>query len=139
MKNRLEWMLFIGRIILGAILLANGIQKWSNMQATEKIFVDFAGLPAFMAYVTAVMETVAGIGLLLGIFVEGSAMIATILMIGAILFVRYQMGFLGTGKGGYSYNLAILGLSLILAVAGSKFLSLENLIKGNKGSVNTTG
>ncbi|WP_243385266.1 DoxX family protein [Bacillus kexueae] len=139
MTNRVEWGLFIGRLILGGTMLAHGIQKFTMMDNVVGMFTENFGLPAFVAYLTAIVETVAGLALILGLMVEVSALLLGLIMIGAIVTVKFPMaGFFGNGQmAGYELDLALLALSIILTVAGSRLFALTNLFSKRDKTTNT--
>jgi len=139
MTTRVEWGLLIGRLILGITMFAHGIQKFMMMDMMVGMFTDMFGLPGFMAYVTAIIETVAGLAIILGLFVEISAIFLGLIMLGAIFTVKLPMvGFFGNGQmAGYELDLALLGLSVILAVAGSRMFAVSSLFSNQKTQVKT--
>ncbi|MGM0841544.1 MAG: DoxX family protein [Bacillota bacterium] len=123
MKKRVEWSLLIGRIILGIIMVAHGMQKIMGMEKTIGMF-DQIGLPPIMAYATAIIEAVAGLTLIIGFYVIPSAIAIAITMFGAIILVKFKMGLIG----GYEYPLTLLSLSVMLAITGSNKWSLMSVI-----------
>ena len=127
MKARVEWGLLGGRIILGIIMLAHGIQKLGGMENTIAMF-EKIGQPAWLAYATAIIEAVGGAFLIAGVFVIPSAIILGLTMIAAILLAKLQTGLIG----GFEFPLSLLGLSMILAVTGSRKLSLSEIMVNNK-------
>lgn len=134
MTGRVEWGLLLGRLILGGTMLAHGIQKFTMMDMMVTMFSENFGLPSFLAYGTAIVETVAGLALILGLFVELSAILLGIVMLGAIFTVKIPMvGFFGNGQmPGYELDLALLALAIILTVAGSRQFALSNLFSKEK-------
>jgi putative oxidoreductase len=127
MNQKTEWGLFIARIILGGIMFAHGVQKFMMMDMMVKMFAEGFGLPGFLAYVVAIVEVLGGAALILGLFVEISAIAIGLLMIGAMLTVKLPMvGFFGNGKmPGYELDLALLALSIVLALTGSKKMAIS--------------
>jgi putative oxidoreductase len=126
MNQKAEWGLFIARIILGGIMLAHGIQKFMMMGMMTTMFADGFGLPSFLAYVVAIIEVVGGAALIVGVFVKISAIAIGLVMIGAMVTVKLPMvGFFGNGQmPGYELDLALLALSIVLALTGSRKLAL---------------
>ncbi|MGA9290450.1 MAG: DoxX family protein [Anaerobacillus sp.] len=120
MQARVEWGVLGGRLILGIIMLAHGIQKLGGMENTIAMF-EKIGQPAWLAYTTAIIEAVGGAFLIAGILVIPSAILLGLTMIGAIVLAKLQAGLID----GYEFPLSLLGLALILAVTGSKKLSLS--------------
>ncbi|MBA2176625.1 DoxX family protein [Halobacillus locisalis] len=123
MSQRVEWALLIARIILGVIMIAHGFQKIVGMEQTIQTF-DQIGLPPIMAYATAWIEAIAGLTVLVGLYVVPSSILLGLTMIGAIVLVKLPMGLIG----GYEFPLALLGFSIILALTGSRKWSLGNMI-----------
>ncbi|MCA0173789.1 DoxX family protein [Bacillus sp. RAR_GA_16] len=123
MKERMEWGLLCGRIILGIIMLAHGIQKLGTMENTIAMF-NKIGQPAALAYTAAIIEAIGGAFLITGIFVIPSAIFLGLTMIGAIVLAKLQMGLIG----GYEFPLSLLGISVILAFTGSRKFAISEVI-----------
>ncbi|WP_345239326.1 DoxX family protein [Pontibacillus salipaludis] len=128
MDKKIGWVLFVGRVILGVIMMAHGFQKLGHMENTVQMFSKL-GQPEWLAYVTAVIEAVGGLSLLVGLFVVPSAILLGLTMVGAIVLVKLPAGLIG----GFEFPLALLGLSIILAVTGSDKLSVSHLINNKSG------
>jgi putative oxidoreductase len=127
MNQKTEWGIFFARIILGGIMFAHGLQKFMMMDMMTNMFADGFGLPSFLAYVVATIEVVGGAALIIGIFVKTSAIAIGLVMIGAMVTVKLPMvGFFGNGQmPGYELDLALLALSIVLALTGSRKLALS--------------
>jgi putative oxidoreductase len=93
------------------------------------------GLPPIMAYTTAIIEAVAGLTLIIGFYVIPSAIALSITMFGAIILVKFKMGLIG----GYDFPLALLGLSIMLSIAGSNKWSLTGIIDKQHGKEASEG
>ncbi|MCA0987551.1 DoxX family protein [Guptibacillus algicola] len=125
-NNKVEYGLLVARVVLGVIMLAHGIQKWMGIEGVVGMFKDMMGLPGFLAYFTATVEVVAGAALILGIFVNISAILIGIIMVGAIVTVKIPMvGFFGNGQmAGWEFDLSLLALAVLLALTGSNLFAL---------------
>lgn len=102
--------LLVLRVTLGSIFLVHGIQKLSNMQMTIGFFGTI-GLSAFWAWVVALVETIGGVSVILGMWTRIFASLFAIIMIVAIIAM----------KGGFNaaeLPIALLGLSLGLGLIG---------------------
>ncbi|MEI5906390.1 DoxX family protein [Bacillus spongiae] len=132
MGNKTEVGLLLARITLGAIMLAHGVDKFMNLEMVVGMFTDVFELPAFLAYATAIVEVVAGAALILGLFVEGSAALVGIVMLGAIATVKWDSGFFT----GWELDLALLGLAVALTFAGSRLFALTTLLKKRSHEIN---
>ncbi|KGX91375.1 oxidoreductase [Pontibacillus halophilus JSM 076056 = DSM 19796] len=124
--KQVEWGLFVGRLVLGAIMFAHGVQKLMNMGGTVNMFQDMLGLPGFLAYMTAGIEVLAGLAVILGLYTRISSLLLGFVMVGAIVTVKLPMvGFFGNGQmAGWELDLALLGLSVVLTLSGSRFLAI---------------
>ncbi|WP_347861489.1 DoxX family protein [Salimicrobium sp. PL1-032A] len=129
MNRRTEWALLAGRIVVGVIMLAHGIQKAGAMENTIAMF-DKIGQPAWLAYMTVVIEGVGGLFLIVGIFIVPSAILLGLTMAAAIVMAKLPMGLIG----GFEFPLSLLALSLILAVTGSRKLALSEVIRKSGSS-----
>ena len=113
------------RAAIGVIFIVHGAGKFNEG------FVGFLtgglGLPAEMQIPIALAEMVPGILLLIGIFTRMSASLLSIVMIGAIFYVK-QAGSL-TGERGVEFDLILLASCLVVIVAGPGRVSVSHVIK----------
>ncbi|WP_064093480.1 DoxX family protein [Rossellomorea aquimaris] len=123
MNKRMEWAFLIGRVILGVIMMAHGFQKIIGMEQTIAMF-DQIGLPPVFAYAASIIEAVAGLTVLIGFYVVPSSILLALTMAAAIVLVKFKMGLIG----GYEFPLALLGLSVMLSLTGSRKWSLRALM-----------
>ncbi|WP_046178850.1 DoxX family protein [Domibacillus tundrae] len=112
------------RITLGVIFLAHGTAKFQGGIENTVGWFESIGLPGFMAYAVAVIEVVGGIALIVGLGTRIVSALFALLLIGAIIKVKFAAGFLN----GYAYDLVLLSLSVSLFVEGSKLYSIGNLL-----------
>jgi len=103
------------RLAVGAIFIYHGWDKLSDMDKTVTGFgmMGFP-LPAFFAWLVALVEFVGGVALVLGIYTKEFAKLLAIIMLVAILKVH-----LGGGFKGMEYQISLLGGSLALAGLGA--------------------
>lgn len=106
--------LLLIRLALAAVFIVHGAQKFMNLEKTVSFF-EMLGQPAFMAYVVAAVEVLAGLAMLLGIGVEIAGVLLALVMVGAIYLVKGKMGFLG----GYELDLVLLLSALGVALVGA--------------------
>lgn len=100
------------RLALGAAFLAHGVQKWQNMDSTIGFF-DKLGLPPFMAYVVATIETLSGAAMVLGIGTQLAGFGIMAVMLGAIYLVKMKSGYLGGYELELGYFLTAFGIAMI--------------------------
>ena len=113
------------RAAIGVIFIVHGAGKFNEG------FVGFLtgglGFPAEMQIPIALAEMVPGILLLIGIFTRMSASLLSIVMLGAIFYVK-QAGSL-TGERGFEFDLILLASCLVVIVAGPGRVSISHAIK----------
>jgi putative oxidoreductase len=80
------------------------------------MFFAKVGIPLalFMAWVVAVVEIVAGIALIRGIFIKTSAVLLGIIMLVAIFYVKFSRGF-----SAYEIDLVLLASLIVLYANGA--------------------
>ncbi|CDQ20225.1 Uncharacterized membrane protein YphA, DoxX/SURF4 family [Halobacillus karajensis] len=112
---------FILRVILGVIFFVHGLDKFQAGIGNTVGFFDSMGIPGFLAYFVATIELVGGIAMILGIGTKVVAYLFSIIMLGAIFTVKLSAGFLD----GYEFDLALLGMSIYVALSNNTALSLD--------------
>lgn len=125
-ENKLHDIAFMGlRTAIGVIFIAHGTGKFNPG------FVNFLtgplGLPAEMQIPIALAETIPGILLILGVLSRISASLLSIIMLGAIFYVKGASNL--TGDGAYELDLILLAASLVIIVAGPGRVSLSHIVK----------
>jgi putative oxidoreductase len=118
-----EWSMLVLRVSLGVIFLAHGLQKISMFEGIVKFF-DSIGLPVMLVYVVTAIETVGGACLILGLFTRAAASGIIMVMLGAIVTVKFGKGFLN----GYEFDVSLLAMAVSLLLSGSNTFSLGNLL-----------
>ena len=113
------------RATIGEIFIVHGAGKFNEG------FVGFLtgglGLPAEMQIPIALAEMVPGILLLIGVFTRLSASLISIVMLGAIFYVK-QAGSL-TGERGVEFDLILLAACLVVMIAGPGRISIAHVVK----------
>ena len=113
------------RAAIGVIFIVHGAGKFNEG------FIGFLtgglGLPAEMQIPIALAEMVPGILLLIGVFTRLSASLISIVMLGAIFYVK-QAGSL-TGERGVEFDLILLAACLVVMIAGPGRISIAHVVK----------
>jgi len=113
------------RAAIGVIFIAHGSGKFGPGFAG--FLTGPLGLPAEMQVPIALAELVPGILLLIGVLTRISASLLSIVMLGAIFYVK-QAGSL-TGDRGVELDLILLAACLVVIVAGPGRVSASHVIK----------
>jgi putative oxidoreductase len=133
MTNKQQIGALILRVVLGITFFAHGLAKFETIQMISGWFQSI-GIPSFMAYVVATIETVGGIALILGIGTRIVSALLVVILLVATLKVKLAVGFMGNGQmAGYELDLSMMVTALYLALNGSRMLSLDSVLGSKKG------
>ena len=126
--------LLILRVVIGGILFGHGAQKvfgwwggpglagWTQAMTRMRLRP-----PRAWAYISAFGEVAGGIMLALGLLTPFACAAIASSMLVAIALVHWPRGF-WVSKGGYEFNLSILGATAALALAGPGSASLDGAL-----------
>lgn len=131
------------RLILGLVILPHGLQKTLGMfggygfAGTLDFFTTQMGVPAIVAGLVILAESLGALGLLVGFATRLGALGIAMVMSGAILMVHWQNGFFMNWGGnqpgeGFEFHLLALGIALALLIKGGGALSIDRLIAGKE-------
>ena len=124
-ENKLHDIAHMGiRAAIGVIFILHGTGKFNPG------FVGFLtdiGLPAEMQIPIALAETIPGILLIIGILSRISSSLLSIIMLGAIFYVKGAASI--TGDGGIEFELILLASNLVIIVVGPGRISVAHAIK----------
>jgi putative oxidoreductase len=126
--------LLVLRLVLGVIFIGHGAQKLfgsfggPHISGFAKMLGQLGVKPAMpMAILAGLAEFVGGILVILGFLTPLAALALIVVMIVAVLAVHLKNGFFNT-NGGYEFNLALVGMTLTLLIAGAGAYSLDNVL-----------
>jgi len=122
LRNHSSWVLLFVRIVLAAIFILHGYQKWSIWSGVPE------GMPGWLAVVfqvLSIVEPLAGLALLIGVLAQWAALATAIIMVGAIVFKigMLQVPFAAGNTTGWEFDLTNLALSLVILAFGAGSLS----------------
>lgn len=117
-----EWALLLMRIALAAVFLIHGLSKRGMWKAAPSDSMPSSQL--WLMRLLSVVEPLAGIGVLLGIYTTVCALALALVMIGAIYYkiAVWKKKFSETG--GWEFDLVLLAAALLLAALGPGVFSL---------------
>ena len=128
---------FVLRLVLGGIFLLHGIMKFKEgISETITRFGEY-GIPyaEIVGFGVAGIEVLGGFFLIIGFSVRFVSFLLIGIMVGAILFGKFESGFLN----GYEFNVALIAMAVYLLFAGSNLMSLDQLFnekeKSSKGKI----
>lgn len=119
------------RIIVGGLFVYHGIDKFdAGISMIEGMFTSW-GVPApgLTAPLTAIVEIAGGLALMAGIGTRLAGMVLGVVMLGAIVFVKADLGLISTEPmPGAELDLAYLAGLATLVAFGPGRLSVDALI-----------
>lgn len=129
-KKNADIGLLLIRLGLAAVFIGHGFQKLTGMAMVAGFFSQL-GVPAFVAYLVAFGELAAGLSMLLGFWTHWAGKLIAVIMVFAIILVKFKTGFIG----GYELDLILLLSGLAITFMGPGVYSLEaKMVKKSTGS-----
>jgi putative oxidoreductase len=116
------------RVTIGLIFIMHSLGKF------ESGFLDFLsqqGLPSEMQFPIALAEFVPGVLLILGGLTRISAVLLSVVMLGAIFIVKGTQSFIG--KGGTEFEILLLASCLVIIVLGPGKISVSHVLRNMPG------
>ena len=125
-----SWSLFILRVTLGLVMLPHGAQKLLGsfggygFSGTMNMFTEKMGIPAFLAFLVIMAESLGSLGLIVGFLTRVAAFGVFCIMVVAIAMVHWPNGFFMNWSGkqpgeGFEYHLLAIGIALVLMLYGA--------------------
>jgi len=112
------------RSAIGVIFIIHGISKF-NPGFTN--FLTNIGIPVEMQIPIALAELVPGIFLVFGVLSRLSTVLISIIMLGAIFYVKGAQSL--TGDKGVEIDLILLASSMVIMIAGPGRISIAQVFK----------
>ena len=137
----------LARLTLSLVILPHGLQKTLGMfggygfSGTMGFFTGTLGVPAIVALLVIMAESVGAISIALGFLTRFCAASLALVMLGAISMAHWENGFFmnwyGNQKGeGFEYHILVIGLALSLVASGAGRYSIDSILsKGTEGKV----
>jgi putative oxidoreductase len=129
---------FVLRVLLGIVFLPHGAQKifgWfgghgfsGTMEGFEKM-----GIPAFLALLAIMAESLGPLGLITGLFTRIAAFGIATNMAVAVILLHFKYGFFmnwfGKQQGeGFEYHILVIAIAMALMIKGAGRWSIDGLI-----------
>ena len=121
-RTKHDYGMFLLRISAGAAMLPFGLLKVQTFGQTMG-FLSGAGIPAFIAILVIIGESVGAISLILGFCTRFCAGSLAVIMAGAVIFM-FDKGYMM----GYATPLLFLLMFLPLVLNGAGALSMDSMI-----------
>ncbi len=133
------WSSLVLRVVLGVVMLPHGAQKllgWFGgfgFAGTMGFFTEQMHIPAALAFLVIIAESFGSLGLIVGFLTRIAAFGISCIMVVAIAMVHWPHGFFMNWFGkqageGFEYHLLVLGIAVVLMVAGAGKWSIDRVI-----------
>ena len=86
------------------------------------------GIPPELQLPIALAELIGGILLVVGVLTRISAVIFSIILLGAIFHIRWENGFF-ISQGGWEWDLVMLAVTLSIIVVGPGRVSISHIVR----------
>jgi putative oxidoreductase len=130
--NTADFLLLVGRILLGVIFVRSGFPKLFDISGVAATFPP-RGIPAFMAYISVPAEFFGGLALIFGFAIRYVAIIMIIFMLVATFsshrYWEAAQAAQVAQASNFFKNLAIIGGFLFLFVGGPGRLSVDGWLR----------
>ena len=119
------------RLALGVIMVAHGYHKVFGGLHHHAQMVASLGLPAWLGYVSAVVEFFGGLMILVGFFTRAAAFAVFVDLFVAIWKVHLHNGLIGSpDRPGYEFAMATATLAFALIFFGGGPIGLDHVLRG---------
>jgi putative oxidoreductase len=136
-----SWPGLVLRVMLGIVMFPHGAQKllgWFGgfgFAGTMGFFTEQMHIPAVLALLVILAESIGAVGLVLGFLSRVAAFGMACVMVGAIWLVHWPNGLFMNWSGkqageGFEYHLLVIAISLALMIIGSGKWSVDGIIAG---------
>lgn len=102
------------RLGLAAVFIVHGAMKLADVTGTMAGFEQMS-LPSWLGVLVGIVELLGGVAMLLGVYVRYAGYALAVVMAGAILSVKWNMGFVG----GWEFDFVLLTAALGIAWTGA--------------------
>jgi putative oxidoreductase len=124
--NNNKYVPVLLRLALGAVFILHGYGKLTGIEGTIGFF-DKVGIPVpgFSAWLVALVEFLGGISVLVGYFTRISAGLIAIVMVVAMISVKFAQGFVG----GWEFDFVLFIVAISLVILGDGDYSIAKAVK----------
>lgn len=141
-----NWTSLIARLTLGIVVFPHGAQKllgWfggHGFTDTLNAMTNLMHLPWIIAFLVIIIESLGAIAILLGLTTRIVAVAMFINFIGIILHSHIDNGFFMNWRmmpdqpEGFEFHLLIIGLCIMLIVAGGGKWSMDGALHGSRNN-----
>lgn len=108
------------RLGLAAVFITHGAMKLASVTSVMAMFVKM-GMPGWLGVAVGLIELLGGVAMLLGVYMKYAGYALAAVMVGAILAVKWKMGFVS----GWEFEFVLLTAALGMAWIGAGEYSVK--------------
>jgi putative oxidoreductase len=123
-----DWALLLLRVMIFLVFITSGWKHMTDPQQRSKDIEMSVGFTIFLG----IAECAGSLGVLVGVLTQLAAIGLILLMFGSIAKKNFawHTGFWGkNGTGGWSYDLMLVAMNLVVVTTGGGNLTLANLLR----------
>ena len=125
-ENKLHDLTHWGlRASIGVIFIVHSLKKFDP--SWQEWLVNM-GIPPELQLPIALAELIGGVLLVVGVLTRISAVVFSIILLGAIFHVRWENGFF-ISQEGWEWDLVMLAVTLSIIIAGPGRVSISHIVK----------
>lgn len=114
--------LFIVRLAMGIIFVFHALPKLKDSNSMGKM----VGMPGGMVLMLGIVEFLSGLGMVLGMYIQISALLLAVVMVGAIYMkvIKWHIPFAAMDKTGWEFDLILLAVAIFILVNGGGAIAI---------------
>jgi len=114
--------LFLLRIAIAIIFLYHGLPKLTKFKEMSQMI----GMPAGMIFMLGLVETLASLGIVFGVYIQLSALLLAVVMVGAIgmKMMKWGVPFATSDKVGWEFDFILFFASVTILLGGGGLIGL---------------
>lgn len=115
--------LFLLRLAVATVFIYHSLPKLKN----SKGMAQMIGAPATVVFILGGVELLSSLGLIFGYYVQLSALLLGIVMVGAIAMkmMKWSVPFSAMDKMGWEFDLILLAANLVILLGGGGTIGIQ--------------
>jgi uncharacterized membrane protein YphA (DoxX/SURF4 family) len=111
------------RLVIAAIFIYHALPKLKNASGMSQMI----GMPAGIIFMLGLVETISGLGMTFGFYMQIAAFLLAMVMVGAIYFkmAKWHVPFAAMDKTGWEFDLILLAANIFILVNGGGAIGIQ--------------
>lgn len=114
---------FLIRLVIAAIFIYHAMPKLKD----AKGMAQMVGMPAGIVFMLGIVELLASLGLIVGLYTQISSLLLGVVMVGAIgmKIMKWGVPFGAMDKTGWEFDLILLAANIVIFVNGGGSIGIQ--------------